>query len=268
MFPFQANGSILSLQHTPVGSVLIAQNFSKDCYFHPRPSAAHCDPRHSEASSLAASNPLLRDRIAQALGPLVIYSQGPKKGEFIAQDIKKWFSQDMYQGKPHIVAQWAKLYPEIAKTWLLQHPYQATWLDIWDPTLTLQNKDDIVHFFEKFSIEHPGKFPQSNKYIASLFFDMWRQDHPDAPLQEIPADMVTTSASGLDPHITLENALFQLDRVSTAWAQTLSKDKMQLKKEIEEIVINNASAPWYSFAGSPILNVLEVNLELHRRYQQ
>ena len=42
---------------------------------------------------------------------------------------------------------------------------------------------------------------------------------PDADLKLIPADAVTTSGSGLDPDITLDNALWQLDRVAGAWAK-------------------------------------------------
>ena len=59
--------------------------------------------------------------------------------------------------------------------------------------------------------------------IQSIFFDMWRLDHPNDHLQDIPGDMLTTSGSGLDPHITMQNAVYQLDRVSAKWAADLKK---------------------------------------------
>ena len=80
-------------------------------------------------------------------------------------------------------------------------------------------------FFESFSKENPGKFPSAVQHqtkdgktetviepvkdgtdIQSNFFDMWRQDHADADLQDVPGDMVTTSGSGLNPNITMQNA--------------------------------------------------------------
>jgi hypothetical protein len=52
--------------------------------------------------------------------------------------------------------------------------------------------------------------------IQSIFFDMSRQDHLDAALNEVPGDLVTASTSSLDLDITLTNAEFQLDRVAAS----------------------------------------------------
>jgi hypothetical protein len=102
--------------------------------------------------------------------------------------------------------------------------------------------------------------------IQSTFFDMWRQEHPTADLQNVPGDMVTTSGSGLDPHITLENAEFQLDRVASKWAQNTKRDPAQLRGEIEQILQEKTQAPMYGLWGEKIVNVFEVNLELRKRY--
>ncbi len=81
LFPFQANGSILNgPDGKPVGSKLIAQPFTKDEYFQPRPSAASYDASASASSALAASNYALRDRVARSLGPVVTYKSGPNAG--------------------------------------------------------------------------------------------------------------------------------------------------------------------------------------------
>ena len=95
---------------------------------------------------------------------------------------------------------------------------------------------------------------------------MWREDNPDADLQDVPGDYVTASGSGLDPHITLENAEFQLDRVASKWAEDLKRDPTQVRGEIDQILRENASAPWWGLAGEEFINVLEVNLELTKRY--
>src|SRR6202047_2982787 len=118
LFPFEANGSILTGPDSkPVGSRLIAQPFTKDEYFQPRPSAASYDASASASSTLAASNYMLRNRVASALGPIVKYKSGPKAGQLVAPDIEAWFRQDRFGGQPHIVAQWADLHNAVATAW-------------------------------------------------------------------------------------------------------------------------------------------------------
>ena len=71
---------------------------------------------------------------------------------------------------------------------------------------------------------------------------MWLQSHPDADLEPVPADMVMASGSGLDPDITLANALWQLDRVAPAWAKKTNGDEVKLHKDIEQLLREKSRA--------------------------
>jgi K+-transporting ATPase ATPase C chain len=300
IFPFQANGSMVNgPDGKPVGSLLIAQPFTKDEYFQPRPSAASYDASASASSTLAASNYLLRNRVATTLGPIVKYKRGPKTGQLVAPDIEAWFQQDLYMGQPHIVAQWADAHNSVAQAWVNADPAHGQYVDDWakkhvnvvgqwikDNPSTPQPKapDLAVVFFETFSKENPGRFPSTvtklvggksvnsiepvkeGADIQSTFFDMWRIEHPSADLQDVPGDMVTTSGSGLDPDITMENAEYQLDRVSSKWAQDRKRAPTQVRQEIDQVLQEHAFAPMYGLWGEKIVNVLEVNLELRKRY--
>ncbi len=300
-FPFQANGSIVNgPDGKPVGSLLVAQPFTKDEYFQPRPSAASYDATASSSSALAPSNYALRDRAARAIGPVAVYSGGPKKGQAVAPDVESWFQADQFGGKPGIVAQWADAHNGLAQAWVTGDPTHAATVDAWskaNPDIVSQFVKDnpgtpkpaasdlAVVFFEHFSTDHPGMFPSAVTHkgpdgkdvteiapvkdgsdIQSIFFDSWRQEHPDAQLQDVPGDYVTASGSGLDPHITLQNAEFQLDRVAGKWAQNLKRDPAQVRKEIEALLQAHASSPGGGLFGEPIVNVLELNLELRKRY--
>jgi K+-transporting ATPase ATPase C chain len=300
-FPFKAEGSLLrGPDGHVVGSNLIAQPFTKDEYFQPRPSAASYDASASTSSALAPSNYLLRDRVARTLGPIVRYQSGRKAGQLVAPDIEAWFQQDRYQGNPGIVAQWADLHSELATAWVSADPTHGAYVDSWakahpavvadwvkaNPTIPQPKAADLaVVFFENFSKENPGRFPSAVTHtgadgkparaiepvkdgadIQSIFFDMWRQDHPDADLQNVPGDLVTTSGSGLDPDITLQNAEYQLDRVASKWAADTQRDPAAIRREIDQILQANAKAPFGGLAGEKMVNVLEVNLMLRKRY--
>ena len=92
--------------------------------------------------------------------------------------------------------------------------------------------------------------------VQQRLFD-YRTENDLTPDNRVPADAVTTSASGLDPHISIENAMLQAKRV--AKARGLSEDVLLRKIE------THTEGRTFGILGEPRVNVLMLNLDLDGR---
>lgn len=79
--------------------------------------------------------------------------------------------------------------------------------------------------------------------------------------ENVPSEMVSYSASGLDPHITKHSAYIQADRISKS--RNFDSHK---KKELLKLINENITAPQFGVLGEERINVLLINLELDKLY--
>jgi len=95
--------------------------------------------------------------------------------------------------------------------------------------------------------------PTNQKLIERVQSDVAKLQ-TENPGRPVPVDLVTTSASGLDPHISPAAAEFQLPRV--ARERGLSEDT------VRALVSDHTSGRQLGFLGEPVVNVLTLNLAL------
>jgi potassium-transporting ATPase KdpC subunit len=99
--------------------------------------------------------------------------------------------------------------------------------------------------------------PTNQKLIDRVKNDVSaaQADHPGVP---VPIDLVTTSASGIDPHITPAAAEFQLSRIA--------KERGTTTDRLRALVAKHTQARQFGFLGEARVNVLELNLELDQQF--
>jgi potassium-transporting ATPase KdpC subunit len=162
LFPWQANGSLITKDGKVIGSELIGQNFTGEKYFHPRPSAT-TEPDPKDATKTIPV-PYAADNSGGS-------NFGPTQKDLI----------DRVKGDAETLAK-----------------------------------------------ENPGT--------------------------PIPVDLVTTSASGLDPDITPAGALFQVPRVAKARGLTVD--------QVRALVEAHVQGRTLGVLGEPVVNVLALNMAL------
>ncbi|MGZ4835141.1 MAG: potassium-transporting ATPase subunit KdpC [Terriglobales bacterium] len=101
--------------------------------------------------------------------------------------------------------------------------------------------------------------PTNKKLIDRVSGDV-AQLHGENSNQPVPVDLVTTSASGLDPDITPAAALFQVPR--TARERGTSEDRLR------QLVTKHTQGRQLGILGEPRVNVLELNLDLDEHFRE
>lgn len=101
----------------------------------------------------------------------------------------------------------------------------------------------------------------SNLSPGSLAFVTAYQERLAALGAGAPADLLTTSASGLDPHVSPEAATFQLARV--AQARGLNNQQMMA---LQSLVASHTEGPQLGLLGRPRVNVLRLNISLDETF--
>jgi K+-transporting ATPase ATPase C chain len=99
--------------------------------------------------------------------------------------------------------------------------------------------------------------PTNKKLIDAVKanVDAARKENPNAA---VPIDLVTTSASGLDPHVSPAAADFQVPRVA--------RERGIAEADVRRLVDRNTAGRQFGFLGEPRVNVLELNLALDTDY--
>lgn len=127
--------------------------------------------------------------------------------------------------------------------------------------------DDPKYFWSRPSATGPFAYNASNSSGSNLGptnpalidgvkgrIDALKKANPDMADAPVPMDLVTASASGLDPHISPAAADYQVARVAKVRGLDPAK--------IGDLVVQNTQGRWLGFIGDPGVNVLKLNLAL------
>jgi K+-transporting ATPase ATPase C chain len=121
------------------------------------------------------------------------------------------------------------------------------------PSATAPEYNAAATTFANLGPTNPDLAKAVRQRIAAIL-KLERPHNPGLAVGDIPVDAVTTSASGIDPHISPANAELQTARVAKVRGLTA--------EQVADLVDEHTDGRWLGIFGEPAVNVLELNLAL------
>lgn len=123
---------------------------------------------------------------------------------------------------------------------------------MYDNTVTYQDDEGNALYYAG-----PSNLTPASEEYRSLIMERveaMKASNPGMSYQKVPVDLVTGSGSGLDPHISVAAAMYQVDRIATT--RNISTE------QVEDIIDQYTTGKLLGVLGERVVNVLEVNLAL------
>jgi K+-transporting ATPase ATPase C chain len=248
----KADGSLVTVGGRTAGSRLIGQSFTTDKgeplahYFQSRPSAAGdgYDPTSTSASNLGPEsvvdtlpNPAVSDDPGTPSLLTLVCARSKAVGELEGVDGHRPYCTDSGVGAVLAVFHRDGLTGPVTRAVSVNEACPAS---------------PFVGAYEGVSVECAK---HGEDYSGGIVTPI-RGDAPGTPA--VPADAVTASGSGLDPHISPAYATLQAERVAKARGVD--------EATVVELIDRHTAGRALGFLGEPGVNVVELNLDLDRRY--
>ena len=122
-----------------------------------------------------------------------------------------------------------------------------------EDTVPDQNGETAFSGVSSGTFNYAPSNPELQKRIEADI-EIFLEANPSVNREEIPADLMTASGSGLDPHISVDAALIQIERVAQATGIPVA--------EVEEIVKENTESRVLGVMGEDKVNFLAANLDI------
>ncbi len=220
----KTEGSLIRENNEVIGSRLIGQEFNSPVLFHSRPSSIEYNATKSGSKNLGPQTRVLfsikSDNIKDDLNQGII----PEKLKNKFENIEKPLPEDATVIKPK------------EDKWEIKDGEELYTIKTEDGKLDIYPKSELSERVENIL-----------RKIA--------ETHESENL-EVPSDLVTESGSALDPHITVQAAMFQIPRIIKNTNGNISE------KRLEKLVKKHSKGKLFGIYGMKRVNVLKINIDL------